>query len=193
VREEKLIGPPATAANHAGSIQMTTYQKRLRRHILRDELFDRELDFLPKTIARDDVREIARRYGPQRKRSALGRAFRGLVDFFFRYTSPFLGMIVGAEYAAAKALYPLIGEQKQFGDSLKLFLGEDLGAKVEDMSKAFEIAGTLMAATPKIVSAALYGALFGILTYIILKRLLILAISLRRKLVINRKVSGLLG
>ena len=172
---------------------MTTYGKRLRRSILRNELFDRELDFLPKTIPRDDVREIARRYGPQRKRFALGRAFRGLIDFVSRYTAPFLGLIVGAEYEAAKALYPLIGEQKEFGESLKLFLGEDLGARVEDMSKAFEIAGALMAATPKIVSAALYGALFGILAYIIVKRLLILAISVRRRLVINRKVSELLG
>lgn len=171
---------------------MTTYEKRLRRNILRNELFDRELDFLPGTITRDDIREIARRYGPQRKRSALGRAFRGLIDFVSRYSAPFLGMIVGAEYAAAKALYPLFGEQKKFGDSLKLFLGENLGAKVEDMSKAFEMAGALIAATPKIIFSALYGALFGILAYIIVKRLLILAISLKRRLAINRKVSELL-
>lgn len=172
---------------------MTTYQKRLKRHILKDELFDRELDFLPKTIARDDVREIARRYGPQRRRSPLGRGFWGLIDFILRYSSPLLGMIVGAEYAAAKALYPLIGEEKQFGDSLRLFLGEDLSTKLEDMNKAFEVAGTLIAATPKIVFSALYGALFGILAYITLKRLLIVAISLRRRMVINRKVSDLLS
>jgi hypothetical protein len=172
---------------------MTTYQKRLRRHIFRDELLDRELDFLPKTITRDDVREIARRYGPRRRPSTLVRAFGGLIDFVFRYASPFLGMIVGAEYAAAKALYPLIGEEKQFGDSLRVFLGEDLSTRLEDMSKAFEVAGTLVAATPKIIFAGLYGALFGILAYIILKRLLIFAISLRRRMVINRKVSALLG
>jgi hypothetical protein len=156
---------------------MKAYEKRLRRNILRNELLDRELDYLPQTITRDDVRELARRYGPQRQRSMPGRAFWG----------------VGAEYAAAKALYPLIGEQKQFGDSLRLVLGDTLGEKVEDMSKALEIAGALMAATPDIVSSALYGALFGILAYIVAKRLLILSVSLRRRLVINRKVSGLLG
>lgn len=172
---------------------MKANEKRLRRNVLRNELLDRELDFLPETIARDDVRELARRYGPQRKRSMPGRAFRGLFDFILRYSAPFLGMIVGAEYATAKALYPLMGEQKQFGDSLRLILGEDISAKVEDMSKAFEIAGALMAATPDIVSSALYGALFGILAYIAAKRLLILSVSLRRRLVINRKVSGLLG
>jgi len=172
---------------------MKAYEKRLRRNILRNELLDRELDFLPNTITRDDVRELARRYGPQRKRSISRRALLGLIDFVCRYSAPFFGMIVGAEYAAAKALYPLIGEEKQFGDSLKLFFGEDLGSRVEDMSKAFEITGTMMAATPDIVASALYGALFGILAYIVTKRLLILSVSLRRRLVINRKVSGLLG
>jgi len=172
---------------------MTTYQKRLRRNILRNELLDRELDFLPRTVARDDVREIARKYGPRRRRSTAGRAFRGLVDFVLRYAAPFAGMIIGAEYAAAKALYPLIGEQKEFGESLRLFLGEDISSRVQNMSKAFEITGTMMAATPDIVASALYGALFGIAAYIVAKRLLIFAVSLRRRMIINRKVSQLLS
>jgi hypothetical protein len=102
-------------------------------------------------------------------------------------------MIAGAEYAAAKALYPLIGAQERFGDSLRAFLGENLSQTMEDMSKAFEVAGALVAATPKIVTAALYGALFGIVAYIALKRLLIIAVSLRRRLTLNRKVCQLLG
>lgn len=171
---------------------MTAYVKRLRRNIMRNELLDRELDFLPTTIDRDDVREVARRYGPCRKRSSLGRAALGLADFLLRYASPFLGMIVGAEYAAAKALYPLIGEQKRFGDSLRVFLGEELSKRVEDLSKAFEVAGALVAATPKIVTSALWGALIGVVAYVVLKRLLMLAVSLRRRLLLNRKVAGVL-
>lgn len=172
---------------------MTVYEKRLRRNIVKNRLLDRELDFLQSGISRDDVREIARTYGPQRRRSAAVRLALGLIDFVARYTAPFLGMIAGAEYAAVKALYPIIGEQKQFGDSLRLYLGEDLGRKMEDMSKAFEIAGTLVAATPKIVYAALYGALLGIVVYIALKRLLIIAVSLRRRLVLKGKISKLLA
>jgi len=172
---------------------MTVYEKRLRRNVLTNRLLDRELDFLPSTVNRDDVREVARTYGPQRRRSALVRLVLAPVDFAARYGAPFMGMIAGAEYAAAKALYPLIGQQKRFGDSLRLFLGENLSQKVEDMSKAFEVAGALVAATPKIVSAALYGALLGIVAYIVVKRLLIIMISIRRRLVLNRKVSDLLG
>ena len=172
---------------------MSAHEKRLRRNILRDELLDRELDFLPNTIVRDDVREVARRYGPRRKRSALGRALLGLTDFFLRYGSPFMGMIVGAEYAITKAFYPILGEQKKFGDSLRLVLGDSLSQRVEDMSKALEIAGTLMKATPEIVSAALYGALFGILAYVVVKRALIFAVSFKRRLTLNRKVAELLG
>jgi hypothetical protein len=172
---------------------MKTYEKRLKRNILRNEILDRELDYLPKTIARDDVREIARRYGPQRRRSMSGRALLGLIDFVTRYGAPFLGMVAGAEYAAAKALYPLIGEEKEFGDALRFILGEDISTRVKDMSKALEIAGALTAATPDIVASALYGALFGIVAYIMVKRFLIVSVSLRRRLVINKRVSGLLG
>jgi hypothetical protein len=172
---------------------MKAYEKRLRRNILRNELLDRELDFLPKTIVRDDVRELARRYGPRRRRSMPGRFLLGLIDFASRYGAPFLGMVIGANYEAGKAFFPLMGEQKQFLGPLRLILGEDLSKKVEDMGKALEIAGALLSAIPDIVTSALYGALFGIVAYIVAKRLLILFVSLRRRLVINRKVSGLLG
>ncbi|NQU07591.1 MAG: hypothetical protein HQ583_03440 [Candidatus Abyssubacteria bacterium] len=172
---------------------MKAYMKRLRRNIKRNELLDRELDFLPSTIGRDDVREVARTYGPLRRRSAAGRVIFGLTDFFARYSAPFVGMLVGAEYAAAKALYPLIGEEGRFGDSLRLFLGENLGRKVEDMSKAFEVAGALVAATPKIVTAALYAGLLGIAAYVVMKRLLIAAVSLRRRMALGRKLAELVG
>jgi hypothetical protein len=172
---------------------MKAYMKRLRRNITRNELLDRELDFLPSTISRDDVREVARTYGPLRRRSAAARVIFGLTDFFARYSAPFVGMLVGAEYAAAKALYPLIGEESRFGDSLRLFLGENLGRKVEDMSKAFEVAGTLVAATPKIVTAALYAGLLGIVAYVVMKRLLIVAVSLRRRMALGRKLAELVG
>ncbi len=172
---------------------MQAHEKRMRRNILRDELLDRELDFLPNTIVRDDVREVARRYGPRRRRSALWRALLGLTDFALRYSSPFMGMIVGAEIAITRAFYPILGEQKEFGDSLRLVLGDSLSQRVEDMSKALEIAGTLMKATPDIVSAALYGALIGIAAYIVLKRALILAVAFMRRLKLNRKVAELLG
>jgi hypothetical protein len=172
---------------------MTSLEKRLRRNVTHDELLDRELVFVPKNVSRDDIREIGRRYGPRRKRSSVVRMILGLVDFVACYCSPFLGLLVGAEYAAARALYPLVGEQKEFGDSLRLFLGDTLTRHVEDMSKAFEIAGALLAATPKIVSAALYGALAGIIFYVIAKRLLIGAAALRRSLALRRKVRALLG
>jgi hypothetical protein len=102
-------------------------------------------------------------------------------------------MIVGAEIAITKALYPILGEQKEFGDSLKLILGDSLSQKVEDMSKVLEVTGTLMKATPDIVAAALYGALAGIVAYVVLKRALILAVALMRRLKLNRKVAELLG
>jgi hypothetical protein len=172
---------------------MTVHEKRLRRNILRNKLLDRELDFLPSNISRDDVREVGRSCGPQRRRSAPARLVLALFDFICAYSAPFLGMVAGAEYAAAKTLYPLIGTQERFGDSLRAFLGENLSQTMEDMSKAFEVAGALVAATPKIVTAALYGALFGIVAYIALKRLLIIAVSLRRRLTLNRKVCQLLG
>jgi hypothetical protein len=172
---------------------MPAHEKRLRRNIMRDELLDRELDFLPNTIVRDDVREVARRYGPRRRRSALWRAALGLTDFVLRYSSPFMGMIVGAEIAITRALYPILGEQKEFGDSLRLILGDSLSQRVEDMSKALEVAGTLMKATPDIVAAALYGALAGIAAYVVLKRALILAVAFMRRLKLNRKIAEVVG
>ena len=172
---------------------MPTHEKRLRQNIMRDELLDRELDFLSSSITRDDVREIARRYGPRRRRSALWGALLGLTDFLLRYSSPFMGMLVGAEIAITKAFYPILGEQKEFGDSLRLLLGDSLSQRVEDMSKALEIAGTLLKATPDIAAAALYGALAGIAAYIVVKRALILAVAFKRRLKLNRKIAELLG
>ena len=160
---------------------------------MRDELLDRELDFLSSAVTRDDVREIARRYGPRRRRSAPWRALLGLTDFLLRYSSPFMGMIVGAEIAITRAFYPILGEQKEFGDSLKLILGDSLSQRVEDMSKALEIAGTLLKATPDIAMAAVYGALAGIAVYVVVKRALILAVALGRRLKLNRKIAELLG
>jgi hypothetical protein len=172
---------------------MTTYGKRLKRNIARNRLLDRELDFLPSTIDRDDVREIARAYGPQRRRSAPARAVLGMVDFIAKYSSPFLGMLVGAEYTAAKALYPLIGKEQRFGESLRFFLGEDLSRRIDDANKAFKVTGALVAATPDIIVAALYGALIGIVVYVALKWMMILGVSYRRRLRLGRRVRELLG
>jgi hypothetical protein len=151
------------------------------------------LDFLPANVDRDDVREVARRYGPRRRRSATFRYAAGLIDFLARYSAPFIGLIAGAEYAAAKALYPLMGREERYGDSLRLFLGEDLGQKMADMGKAFEVTGTLVAATPNIVACALYGALIGIVGYYMLKWMLILAVFSRRRLKLRRKVAELVA
>jgi hypothetical protein len=172
---------------------MTTYGKRLKRNIARNRLLDRELDFLPSTIDRDDVREIARSYGPQRRRSAPARAVLGMFDFIAKYSSPFLGMLVGAEYTAAKALYPLIGKEQRFGESLRFFLGEDLGRRIDDANKAFKVTGALVAATPDIIFAALYGALIGIVVYIALKWMMIFGLSFRRRRKLGRRVRELLG
>ena len=98
-------------------------------------------------------------------------------------------MIIGAEYRAAKALYPLIGEEQSYGDSLRVFLGENLSQKIDDAGKVFKITGELVAATPDIVAAALYGALAGILAYHALKWTLILGASYRRKRKLRRKIS----
>jgi hypothetical protein len=171
---------------------MTTYGKRLKRNIARNRLLDRELDFLPSTISRDEVREIARTHGPQRRSSLPVRAALGMTDFLAKYSAPFLGMLIGAEYRAAKALYPLIGKEERFGDSLRFFLGESLSQRVDDANKVFKITGALVAATPDIILAALYGALIGIAGYCVLKWMLILGTFYRRKRKLARKISGLL-
>ncbi|MBI5116227.1 hypothetical protein HZA56_07105 [Candidatus Poribacteria bacterium] len=167
--------------------------RRLKRSISRNELLDRELDFLSSTISRDDVREIARRYGPLRRRSALGRMAIGLVDFAAKYGAPFAGMLIGAEYRAAQALTPLIGAEQRYGDSLRAFLGQNISQKIEDTNKAFQIAGALIAATPDIAASTLYGALYGIAAYYVLKWFLALNSSFRRRLRLTRKISELLG
>jgi len=171
---------------------MLTNEKRLKRNIFRNEILDRELDYLPATINRDDVREMARMYGPRRSRSIPIRVAAGTLDFIARYSAPFIGMVAGAEYRAAKALYPLIGTESRFGDSLRMFLGESIGTRIEDTSKAFEVAGALIAATPQIVVAALQGALLGIAAYYLVKWSLILGASYRRKMTLVRKVRELL-
>lgn len=172
---------------------MTTYGKRLKRNIARNRVLDRELDFLPSTIDRDEVREIARMYGPQRRRSAPARAVLGMTDFVAKYSAPFLGMIAAAEYTAAKALYPLIGEEQRFGESLRFFLGEDLSRRIDDANKAFKVTGAMVAATPDIIFAALYGAVLGIVAYVGLKWMMILGLSLRRRRKLGRRVRELLG
>jgi hypothetical protein len=159
---------------------------------LKNRLLDRELDFLPSTVNRDEVRELARRYGPQRKRSAPKRMLVGLIDFLVRYSAPVLGMIAGAEIRAAQALYPLMGEEERMGDSLRLFLGEDIGRKISDMNKAFEMTGALVAATPKIVFAALYGAVLGIVVYYVAKWFLVGGLVVRRRRVLQRKIEEIL-
>ncbi|GAB4332165.1 MAG: hypothetical protein Kow0099_03910 [Candidatus Abyssubacteria bacterium] len=172
---------------------MKTYAKRLRQSILRNQLLDRELDYLPSTVDRDEVREIARIYGPPRRRSYPARFAIGVIDFVARYSAPFIGMIVGAEYEAARALYPLIGKEERFGEALRIFLGEEWGQRVEDTGKAFKVTGTLVAATPDIIYAALYGALLGIIAYIVLKWSLIAGGSFRRRMKLRRKIVELLG
>jgi hypothetical protein len=167
-------------------------EKRLKRNISKNQILDRELDYLSSTISRDDVREIARRYGPQRRRSVPVRIVAGTTDFFARYSAPFAGMVIGAEYRAAKALYPLIGRETRFGDSLRFFLGESIGKRIDEASKAFEVAGTLVAATPHIVVAALYGAVMGVVAYYVVKVTLMLGASYRRRSKIRRKVAELL-
>lgn len=175
------------------SYSMSTYKKRVKRNIVRNQLLDRELDYLPSGIDRDEVREIARMYGPRPRRTAPVRLVLGAFDFAARYSAPFLGMIVGAEYQAAKALYPLIGEEQSYGESLRLFLGEDLSRRIEDTSKAFKVTGALVAATPDIVFSALYGAIAGIVVYCALKWGLAAALSVRRRLKLRRKIAEMLG
>jgi len=170
----------------------TTIEKRLRRTIAQNQLLSRELDFLPSNISRDDIRELARRYDPHRRRSAPARMALGAMDFFARYSAPFAGLIVGANYSAAKALYPLIGKEEQFGDSLKIFLGENMGQRVADTSKAFKVTGALVAATPDIIFAALYGAVIGIAVYFVAKWMLMLAVWYGQRSRLNRNLSALL-
>jgi hypothetical protein len=171
---------------------MTLNEKRVIKNLTRNKFLDRELDFLPSKVSRDEVREIARTYGPLRRRSVLSRMILGFISFLARYSAPFVGLIVGAEYAAAKALYPLIGNEERFGDSLRLFLGEDLSQKVADMNKVFEVTGTLVAATPKIITCALYGAVIGIAAYYISKWVLLLCTSFRRRVILKRKIRQIL-
>ena len=68
---------------------MTTYGKRLRKNIAANKLLDRELDYLPATISRDHVREIARTCGPLRRRRVPARIVLGTLDFLIRYSAPF--------------------------------------------------------------------------------------------------------
>ena len=172
---------------------MTTNAKRVTRSIMKDKLLDRELDFLPTKVNRDDVRDLARRYSPRRRRSAPFRYIIGMIDFLARYSAPFVGLVAGANYAAAKALFPLMGKEKHWGDSLRIYLGEDLGQKMADMGKAFEVTGTMIAATPKIFAWALYGAVIGVAAYYVAKWILIFGVFSRRRLKLRRKVSELLA
>lgn len=172
---------------------MTTFEKRLKRNVARNQVLDRELDYLPATVDRDDVRELARKYGPQKRRSIPIRAVLGATDFILRYSSPFIGMIAGAEYAAARALYPLIGEEQRPMESLRLFLGEDAAKRIEDTNKAFKVTGTLVAATPEIVSSALYGAVAGILVYCLFKWSLMSGASFRRNMKLRKSLRELLS
>jgi hypothetical protein len=172
---------------------MSSCGKRLKKNIARNQLLDRELDYLPSTVERDAVREIARRYGPLRRRSLPVRLFTGLISFVLRYGAPFLGLLIGAEYRAAKALYPLMGEEQQFGDSLKVFLGEGLARKVDDTNKVMKMTGALVSATPEIIMWALYGVLLGILFYYLLKWALLLATGFRRKRKMHKRITELVG
>jgi len=172
---------------------MTTHNKRLKRNIIKNHILDRELDFLPSTINRDDVREIARRYGPLRRRSAPARILISIISFFLRYGMPLAGMVAGAEYSAAKALYPLMGKEQHFGESLRFFLGQDLSQRIKDTNQAFKVAGALVSATPEIVASALYGAVIGIVAYYVLKWMLALAGAFRRRRKLTRKISELLA
>ncbi len=172
---------------------MTAHNKRLKRNITKNLVLDRELDFLPSTINRDDVREIARRYGPLRRRSVPARMLVSVISFFLRYGMPLAGMVAGAEYRAAKALYPLMGKEQQYGESLRFFLGQDLSQRVKDTNQAFKVAGALVAATPEIVVSALYGAVIGIFAYYFLRLALALTGSYRRRRKLTRKIAELVG
>ncbi|RJP14018.1 MAG: hypothetical protein C4520_21950 [Candidatus Abyssobacteria bacterium SURF_5] len=172
---------------------MGTVGKRLKRNIARNQLLDRELDYLPATIDRDEVREMARRYGPLRRRSLAGRLFSGASGFVLRYGAPFIGLIAGAEYQAAKALYPLIGEEQRLGDSLRIVLGEDLSKRVDDANTAFKVTGALVGATPDIMWGALYGAFLGIVAYYVLRWTVLLGSNVRRRRKLNKKISELMG
>jgi hypothetical protein len=172
---------------------MGTFGKRLKKNITRNLLLDRELDFLPATVNRDEVREIARRYGPLQRRSLIGKLFTGLIGFLFRYGLPLVGMIIGAEYQAARALQPLIGKEQRYGDSLRIFLGESMAKKVEDTTNSFKMAGALIAATPEIIFWALYGAAAGICLYLFLRWSLMLTAGYRRKRKLNRRIRDLVG
>ncbi|MBI4829950.1 MAG: hypothetical protein HY801_00010 [Candidatus Lindowbacteria bacterium] len=163
--------------------------RRLKRHILRNELLDRELDFLPSTISRDDVREVARKYGPQRRRLPLVRMAVSAADFVVRYGAPVAGMLLGAEYRTAQVLTPLVGPEQRVGDSLRILLGQNLGRQLEDTNRTLQIAGAL----PDIVSYTFYGALIGLVAYYTLKWLLVLNVSYRRRVKLTRKIAEVLG
>ncbi|RJP71716.1 MAG: hypothetical protein C4532_07160 [Candidatus Abyssobacteria bacterium SURF_17] len=171
---------------------MTTNEKRLKRNIARNQILDRELDYLPSAISRDEVRQIARMYGPRRPRVFATRALLGLFGVLSRYAAPFLGMVAGAEYRAAKALYPLMGKEQRLGDSLRFFLGESLSRKIDDANMAFKMTGALVAATPDIIFAALYGAVIGIAAYYALKWAFALLVSYRRRSRLNHCITELL-
>ena len=186
--------PLHTTFHVCGDFQMpaTTIEKRLRKNVIKNQLLSRELEFLPSDISRDDIRELARRYDPHRRRPAPARMALGAIDFFARYSAPFAGLIAGANFRAAKALYPLIGKEEQFGDSLKIFLGENVSQQVADTTKAFKVTGALVAATPDIVITALYGAVIGVAIYFVAKWMLMLTVWYGRRSRLNRKLSVLL-
>jgi hypothetical protein len=172
---------------------MTSNVRQVMRNIKKDKLLDRELDFLPPKINRDDIREIGRKYGPRRRRSLPVRLVLGAMGFAARYGALFAGMIVGAEYAAVDALRPLVVKEEHWGDSLRFFLGEGMGQKAAETGKALELAGTLVAATPRIIVSALYGALIGIAAYYFASWVLVLCLSYKRRAVVSRKVSKLIA
>jgi hypothetical protein len=171
---------------------MNTLAKRLRKNIQRNQLLDRELDYLPATINRDEVRLLARKYGPSRRRSLVGKTIAGASGFVLRYGAPFIGMILGAEFRAMKALAPLIGKEERFGDSLRMFLGEGLAKKVDDTNKMMKMTGAMVSATPEIFLWAFYGAVWGVVVYYILRWSLMLAIGNHRKRKLYKKIK-LLG
>ena len=171
---------------------MITNERRLQRNIMKNQLLDSELDFLPATISRDDIRELARTHDPQRRGPISVRIIAGTTDFIARYSAPFLGMVAGAEYRAAKALYPFVGEEARYGDSLRLFLGENIGKRIDDTGKAFEVTDALISATPNIVGAALYGAAMGIAAYYLVKWTVLLGASFWRITKLRRRICDLL-
>jgi len=61
------------------------------------------------------------------------------------------------------------------------------------MSRTLELMGTLVAATPQIVVAALYGGLIGIVAYYLIKWTLIFSVFCRRRVLLNRKIRRLLA